>query len=365
MLQNEPDLATRLDKSGEKLRIVLPLLSKHGSDFGPASYALWFGYIAAKRPALVSELEPFVAAGSRLSLEQTATLYRRHFLDVEATTVENVSLAFVELLTQVASSTISVQATTSRTQELLEALPAAVALESGHAVSHEIAEHSRIIAASLLTFGQQLNRAQAQVDALRDELQYVRQEARIDALTSLQNRRSFDEALLEKTDQAAATGTPLTLIMIDVDHFKRFNDDLGHVMGDRALRAVATTIQQNVKGKDFAARFGGEEFVVLMADTSLESAQRVAENLRQAIERICIRKTATGETMRTITVSCGVALLQSDDAPIDLVDRADGALYLAKEAGRNRVVVSAGRPVARVAAKPAPQSSPQSATGAR
>ena len=117
--------------------------------------------------------------------------------------------------------------------------------------------------------------------------------------------------------------------------------------------------------RDLLGRFGGEEFVVLMTDTPLESAQRVAENLRQAIERICIRKTATGETMRTITVSCGVALLQSDDAPIDLVDRADGALYLAKEAGRNRVVVAAARPVARVGAKPAPQLAPQSAAGAR
>jgi diguanylate cyclase len=80
---------------------------------------------------------------------------------------------------------------------------------------------------------------------------------------------------------------------------------------------------------------------VLMSDTPIENARRVAENLRQAVERIRIRKTATGETMRTITVSCGVALLQREDAPIDLVDRADAALYLAKEAGRNRVIVSA------------------------
>lgn len=352
MQPNPLDLAMRLERTSEQLRLVLPLMSRHGTDFGPESYALWFGYIAADRPDLVAELAEAVAAGARLTAEQTAELHNRHFRDAEAGTVENVSQAFIDLLMQVANSTSEAQAANQRSQAALQALPpmlpqapalsplaAATAPEPGHA-ANALIEQSRIIAASLLTFGQQLNRAQSQVDALRAELHNVRQEARIDALTSLQNRRAFDEALELRIDDARNTGTPLSLIMIDVDHFKRFNDTLGHVMGDKALRAVATAIQQNVKGKDFVARFGGEEFVVLLADTPLASARRVAENLCEAIGRIRIRKSATGEIVSGITVSCGVAPLKTNDAPIDLLDRADVALYLAKDSGRNRVVVA-------------------------
>ena len=329
------------EKSSEQLRLVLPLLSQHGSDFGPESYALWFSFVNADRPALHAELSVHVAQGERLSGESTHALYCRHLRDAESTTLTNVQEAFMHLLTEMASSSSRMHTINASSQAHIQAIAAPVSVPEFERGRAQFAEHAQLVAASLLTFGSQLSVAQSQVNDLRDELRLVRGEARVDALTTLQNRRAFDETLLERAGDALADDTPLALIMIDVDHFKAFNDQLGHVMGDKALRTVAGVIQQNVKGKDFAARYGGEEFAVLLPDTALVHAIRVAENLRAAVERIRIRKAGSGDIVRSLTVSCGVAMLKNDDALLDLVDRADSALYAAKQAGRNRVITAA------------------------
>ncbi|MBC7413930.1 MAG: GGDEF domain-containing protein [Herminiimonas sp.] len=327
-------------KTAEQLRLVLPLLSKHATDFGPESYALWFDFVNGSRLELTAELQTFVNLGTRLSKEQTDALYNTHLRDAESHSIENVREAFVELLTKMAASTAEVKQTTIHSQQFLETIPAEIERVGAQHAARQLAEQSQLVAATLLAFGQQLDKAQTQVDGLREELQSVRNEARIDVLTNLKNRRAFDEALAQGAERALAEQSPLTLVMIDVDRFKLFNDELGHVMGDKALLAVATVIQQNTKGKDFAARYGGEEFAVLLTDTPLESAQLVAENLRLAVERIRIRKVTDGSPVRTLTVSCGVAAFHPGEELTDFVDRADSALYAAKRGGRNKVVIA-------------------------
>lgn len=325
------------NKSAEQLRLVLPLLSRHAPDFSPESYALWFEFVNGARQALAEELGVFTREGSRLSREQTIALFNMHLRDAEGLSVESVREAFVELLTKMARSTDEVKQTNSLSQIVLEAIPDAIGRSGPQHAARLVAEQSRLVAATLLAFGQQLDQAQTQVNGLRDELQRVHQESRVDGLTLLKNRRAFDEALRERAENAVRDNAPLALIMIDVDHFKQFNDELGHVMGDKALLAVATVIQQNIKGKDFAARYGGEEFAVLLSDTSLESAWKVAEHLRHAVENIRIRKIADNQPVRGLSVSCGVTTFVPAEHLTDFVERADGALYAAKHAGRNRV----------------------------
>lgn len=325
------------EKTSEQLRIVLPLLSKHASDFGPESYALWFGFVAAERAELVTELTPVVAAGDRLSREKTAELYCRHLRDAEAQTLEHVRNGFAQILAQVASSTIDAKTAAVQAIPLLAA--AATEPDAGIA-NKELLQHSHMIAASLQSFGEQLTSAEAQIYELQSELENVRAEARTDALTGLKNRRALDEKLHKWSKAAAANQTPLTLIMIDIDHFKRFNDEMGHLMGDKALRTVAAVLGQIVAPEDFAARFGGEEFAVLMKGKSLAQSLVLAEKLRTAVEQVRVRKTSTGETIRSVTISCGVSQFSPDEEPADFVERADSALYSAKEAGRNKVMVA-------------------------
>jgi diguanylate cyclase len=320
--------AERREKSSEHLRLVLPLLSKHGSDFSPESYAIWFSFVSAECPKLVQELEPLVAADGRLTMEQTHALYCQHLRDAEAQALETLKSGFVKLLANVASSTNEAQAAANQAHVSIEASP------------QQLAEQTQLMLTSLHKFGQQLDSAKLEINELRDELHSVRNEARTDALTSLRNRRAFDEALLHHTKAARSDDTALCLIMIDVDHFKRFNDEMGHVMGDKALQTVAKVIQQNIEVDDNAARYGGEEFAVLLAGQSLPNAIRIAENLRRAVEQVRVRKSSTGEVIRGVTISCGVTAFSPADDPTDFVDRADGALYQAKEAGRNRIMVA-------------------------
>lgn len=163
-----------------------------------------------------------------------------------------------------------------------------------------------------------------------------------DALTGLGNRRRFDRALAAAWEAAAATGTPASLILLDADRFKAYNDRHGHPAGDRVLAGIGRCIRGVIRQPgDTGARYGGEEFAVLLPGASLDAALEVAERLRAAVQAMGIPHEANPEG--AVTASLGVACLLPEDAdPADLVRRADRALYRAKAEGRNRVVACPG-----------------------
>jgi len=155
-------------------------------------------------------------------------------------------------------------------------------------------------------------------------------ESRTDALTGIGNRRAIDERLGEEIDRANRYGHPLSLLMIDIDDFKLVNDRLGHAAGDQTLQAVSSTIERSIRTIDIAARYGGDEFVVILPETHLDGAAIVAERIRVA--------TTENESPLPVTVSVGAAeLLVPESSPAPLLDRADTALYRAKRSGKNRV----------------------------
>jgi diguanylate cyclase (GGDEF)-like protein len=159
-----------------------------------------------------------------------------------------------------------------------------------------------------------------------------------DALTGLRNRAAFDRRLGEEVYRSTRYRTVLSLLMIDVDLFKDYNDDFGHLSGDEALRQLASILRATGRPSDFVARYGGEEFAVLLPGTDAEGACAAAERLRQAVERARFPK-------RSLTISVGVATAEAGAAdPEALVKAADLALYAAKEAGRNRVGLPGQRP---------------------
>ena len=177
--------------------------------------------------------------------------------------------------------------------------------------------------------------------SLHDQLQ---KEAMMDGLTGIPNRRAFDEALEREWNRAVRTGLPLSLVMIDVDHFKLMNDTYGHQVGDDCLRAVAEAMRRAVKrSTDFVARYGGEEFAAVLPGTDMAGAALVAHEIREAVEglRIAHAEASGG----VVTVSCGVStgIVKSGCVAITpefLISSADMALYKAKRNGRNRVDIS-------------------------
>ena len=176
------------------------------------------------------------------------------------------------------------------------------------------------------------------ITALQRDLDEVRRESMLDPLTKIFNRKSFDEGLLKAFTEARNGEAPLCLMLLDIDHFKRFNDTWGHQTGDQVLRLVAMTLKSNIKGKDIAARYGGEEFAAILPDTDLEGAVIVADNIRKAIQAKELLKRSTNEKLGRVTASFGVAQLRPDDTPNSLIERADRGLYAAKHAGRNTVI---------------------------
>lgn len=173
---------------------------------------------------------------------------------------------------------------------------------------------------------------------LRNALSYLEalQLASHDPLTGIQNRLAMQQALGREVDLAKRQQAPLSMLIIDADHFKRFNDEFGHAFGDDVLRALANAAAATVRRSDLLFRYGGEEFVVLASHTNLQGAHLLAERIREAIESIV---TIRGRDVR-LSVSIGVAELKKEGSAEDLFERADNAMYRAKEAGRNRVVVS-------------------------
>lgn len=163
--------------------------------------------------------------------------------------------------------------------------------------------------------------------------------AAIDGLTEIPNRRQFDEILEKEWRRSRRTETPLSLIAIDIDYFKQFNDTYGHTCGDECLRRVAQTLACSVRrASDFVARYGGEEFAAILPETPPEGAVEMAEKMRKNVESLKIAHAASSVSDR-VTLSLGVATIAPalETAPKTLIDAADRALYLAKAGGRNRV----------------------------
>ena len=178
-------------------------------------------------------------------------------------------------------------------------------------------------------------------DRLRDSVQSTMEMAVTDGLTGLHNRRYLERHLATLVQQATAREKPLSVLILDIDHFKGINDTYGHAAGDEVLREFSRRVRKAVRGIDLACRLGGEEFVVAMPDTDAALALLVGERLRQ---KIAGEPFATGEAgvSVNVTVSIGICSLTSpDDSADELVKRADQALYLAKRDGRNRVVAAA------------------------
>ena len=184
-----------------------------------------------------------------------------------------------------------------------------------------------------------LDHATRQLNTLREDLTEAQAEGLRDALTSIGNRRMFDIALQDEIERASRTSSSLSLVLSDIDHFKKLNDTHGHLVGDEVIKTVAKIMKNNIKGRDTVARYGGEEFALILPETKSTDAYALAEQIRTQIARKELKLKHSGDIVKDFTASFGIASYNEGETEESIISRADTKLYEAKEAGRNRVLI--------------------------
>ena len=193
-------------------------------------------------------------------------------------------------------------------------------------------------AARSIELEKRLNETSSELDSIRKSLSQAEQRANTDTLTDLPNCRAVEGFLRAAQITAMETGEPLGLLIMDVDHFKKFNDNFGHGVGDQVLRLLANVLRERLRQNDLPGRFGGEELIAVLPGANLSVCETVAERIRGSIAECKITRRSTGEILPEITVSIGIAQFRLGEPVAQLIERCDAALYLAKRTGRNRVV---------------------------
>jgi diguanylate cyclase len=317
-------------------------MATHGITPTPQNYAVWYAYVGGTIPALRQGIDALLAKQTAFTDEINAELHRRYFggADDHVGVIETGGRLRV-VIDQVRRFLDDHSGDIGHFGQHLDDLSTAIVRpqpqEKVRALIVDLVQETQSMAQRNHALENRLGRIAGEVTELRENLQAVQREALTDALTGIPNRKFFDVRLQEAAREAMSENEPLGLLLSDIDHFKRFNDSFGHQIGDQVLKLVARTLSDSVKGRDTPARFGGEEFAIILPHTNLQQAVIVADQIRNAV----MRRRFVGKDSRDeyggVTLSFGVAQYRNGEELSELVRRADAALYHAKRAGRNRV----------------------------
>ena len=333
-----------IEKSAEYLRLALAQMTQHAAGLHPVSYTIWYEYVAGINPSLRQRVDELTRDGQVLDDAAVYQLYRDHIAEIDEAAAQRISQGFEKVMGDISTSTAQAADEAGQFGQMLKSWSDDVAAgKLTPTLSHGIADllhYSRDMQQTVLTLNNRLDESHREVENLRNEVRRAREDALIDGLTGLANRRSFDSTLAQCLAATASDMSGPSLLIADIDHFKRVNDNYGHLFGDKVIRSIATILRDNVKGKDLAARYGGEEFVVVLPETPLDGARSLAEKIRKIVENCRIKRVGSDETVANITISLGVASWLPGETEQQLIARADSALYQSKQQGRNRVTLA-------------------------
>jgi diguanylate cyclase len=312
------------------------------------NYTLWLHYVTQSNGALAQEIDRLLASGEPIT-ETVGESLAAQFLpeaQVNGGILEAGDVLSAEL-SSVTRAIESVQRSTEEYgQELANASERLNDEKQVKAAVEDLAAATQKVQADNKSLESQLAETTAELGRLRENLDQVRRDAMTDGLTGLTNRKAFDERLAAICAEAEAAGQAVTLAIIDIDHFKGFNDAWGHQIGDQVLRYVSSVIGRMGAPPRVAARYGGEEFAIIFPNEGGRTAMAVLEEIRTEVSSRSLKRRSTNEDLGAITVSAGFAERLKGEALTSLVERADAALYASKHAGRNRT--SAAAPAAAV-----------------
>jgi len=332
------DVTETLEETAGIVRLALPLMAKHGISITPKNYTTWYYYVSGKNKELQEAIDSIIEKKEPFSEKTNEMLYQHFFADKYENTLneigENLQEALSVIVVELAEISGQTKKYESTVLKSIDKLTENMSVQYIKAVLNDVVDATRDIRTSGEMMQQSLKETRETLKVLQEEFKQAKTELLIDFLTGVLNRKGFDETLARTTNE---TSDFLCLLIIDIDHFKKFNDVYGHIVGDEVLRFVAKNIQKSIRGNDYVARFGGEEFTVILPKTPLLGAVTVAGNVRTSTAKLKLEKKANAEKLGKITVSIGAAQYRPGESTETLIKRADQALYFAKNAGRNRV----------------------------
>ncbi len=314
----------------------------------PLNFELWIHYIGTPESPLSREMKRLMELGTPFTEDISEMLMSEYLprgrLSDE---IRDAGLMLNRELNNVAEVIASAQSSQAEYgQTLAEAgasMETSLAPEEIKRLVGDLTTATSKVHLENATLEKRLEASTREVAQLRQHLEQVRRDAMTDALTNLANRKAFDEEL-DRACAAAGDKAPLTLAVLDIDHFKKFNDTWGHQTGDQVLRYVASVLGRTLRSPRVAARYGGEEFTLLFPGETARMVETVLNTIREEIASRSLRRRSTNDDLGAVTVSIGLAQKLPGDTAVALMGRADEALYASKHAGRNRVTCATKLP---------------------
>jgi len=329
-------------KAGEYLRLALNYISKHNLPANPVNYTVWYEYVSGKNMKLKKALDLSLENSKSLNNNNVEGLYQKYVADGDRIVISKLLTKISLMLKDITHHVSETDGDLSGHGKNLGDLAGQIGEAHDYNDIKKIVDQMIVETKALVKSGKRLQTrmkiSSEDLRQLHQELEKSQQEAQTDALTTLINRRGLEKRLELERIRARQNDSPFSIIMVDIDHFKKVNDTFGHLVGDSILRSLARMIKDHLRRNDIAARYGGEEFLILLPETGIEGALAVGEKIRKALSTKEWKLKENGKSIGRITVSMGISLYKFNEPEESLIKRADDALYLAKSNGRDQVV---------------------------
>lgn len=311
----------------------------------PHIFELWYAYYGETNIDIVKAVDALLKSGAEITNDICREIHKQHLTNLRETArVQKAGNQINQTIQVVDGIVKNVKSATQDYNESLlvvtEKLDGDIEIEEARAALMGVVDTTKNMLAQNAKLEGALNQSNLVMKELQRDLEQARKEALTDSLTGLSNRKALDVEIVRICEEASKNNGKFCFVMFDIDHFKAFNDNYGHQIGDQVLRLVGKTLFDGVKGRDMVARFGGEEFAMILPDTPLEIAVKLSKMLCKDVASKEVVNRNTNTKMGRITLSGGIAEFIHGETAEDIISRADAALYRAKQSGRNLVEIA-------------------------